>query len=179
MQQQKKILDIGCGRKPRGNINIDKRDLSNKVENFIQMDIEKEPLPFENETIDIIYCYDTLEHLIYPEELMKEMVRVLKKEGKVFIRVPNVLASMAHNDPTHIFFFDKNRINYLAKSFFRKVSIAGEGLHYATGFKPFDFFLKQICFFSENFVLKCSKPYPYEKVKNFPKFKRWYFENEK
>ncbi len=42
-------------------------------------------LPFSNENFDLITCIETLEHVEAPEEVIREIKRCLKKNGKVLI----------------------------------------------------------------------------------------------
>lgn len=42
-------------------------------------------LPFEDEKFHLIVCNNVFEHLIEPQEILKECYRVLKKEGLLFI----------------------------------------------------------------------------------------------
>ena len=49
-------------------------------------------LPFENSFFDYIFCTSVLEHVTHKEELLREMARVLKQGGKVYLAFPNKLA---------------------------------------------------------------------------------------
>lgn len=50
---------------------------------------ESNKIPFENDFFDSISSLCVFEHLVYPEETLKEMDRVLKKGGKIIIDCPN------------------------------------------------------------------------------------------
>lgn len=53
--------------------------------------IEIETWPFPDETFDVVVCTEVLEHLIFdPAFAMNEMNRVLKRDGRALITVPNV-----------------------------------------------------------------------------------------
>ena len=81
-----KKLDIGCGRnKKKGFIGIDK--FPHKEVDFV-IDIEKEKLPFENNSIDYAIADNSLEHLNSIESILSEVWRVLKKDGHFKIIVP-------------------------------------------------------------------------------------------
>lgn len=55
------------------------------------LDIEKDPLPFEDNTFDIVSACEILEHLEYfPSWFGAEVGRVLKPSGRLLITVPNV-----------------------------------------------------------------------------------------
>ncbi|MBL6989636.1 MAG: class I SAM-dependent methyltransferase [Bacteriovoracaceae bacterium] len=44
----------------------------------------------KDESFDVVHCAHTLEHIPTPKEMIKELVRVLKPGGFLFIEVPNV-----------------------------------------------------------------------------------------
>lgn len=93
MEPNKIRLNIGCGSKLiDGYIGIDKLDFGQK---FI-VDIEKEILPFEDNTIDEILCEHTIEHLNDPMFAINEFWRVLKPDGKLTIIVPHIENSKAY-----------------------------------------------------------------------------------
>ena len=48
-----------------------------------------EPLPFDADTFDLIWCSEVIEHLVNPEESLKEMLRVCKPGGRVILTTPN------------------------------------------------------------------------------------------
>lgn len=95
----KKIaLNIGCGPDIAKDtdeykwINVDKYPLDPKVQ---QGDITR-LFDFKDNSVDYIKCHYILEHLDYPSEkyAWHEMVRILKKGGKLEIRVPDILHSI-------------------------------------------------------------------------------------
>ena len=47
-------------------------------------------LPFNNDFFDVAYCGEIIEHLFNPDHLLKEVFRVLKKEGRCVITTPNL-----------------------------------------------------------------------------------------
>ena len=97
------ILDVGCG---MGGLfstlpndsRLDKFgiDFSDKAIEIIKKRVKGEfvvgdvhKLPYENGRFDRIICIETLEHVNYPDALIKEMIRVLRLSGKILITVPN------------------------------------------------------------------------------------------
>lgn len=100
-----KILDVGCGggqlleqytKIPK--IEVYGVDISEKALKIAHKrdyktylcDVENEKLPFENTAFDIIVINDLLEHIIDPDNLLRECHRVLKNEGLLIICVPNI-----------------------------------------------------------------------------------------
>lgn len=44
-----------------------------------------EKLPFKDESFDLILCFETIEHIENPQKALKEIKRVIKKDGKVIL----------------------------------------------------------------------------------------------
>lgn len=42
-------------------------------------------LPFKDNSLDLIICYETIEHVLNPEDCLKEMKRVLSPKGKLVL----------------------------------------------------------------------------------------------
>ena len=102
-----KILDLGCG--------FNKIQISNcevigldmrKIEKVdVVHNLEKMPLPFQDNSFDIIFSYGVLEHIRNLIPLMKDIQRILKKNGKFIILVPHFSTVTAFCDIDHIRFF--------------------------------------------------------------------------
>jgi SAM-dependent methyltransferase len=91
-----RLMDFGCGRKPYQNLF--------NVSEYIGVDLEKtghdhthsrvdvfyngRSLPFDDNSFDSIFCSEVLEHIFNPDEILKELNRVLKPGGKALITVP-------------------------------------------------------------------------------------------
>lgn len=57
-----------------------------------ECDIEREKLPFENKSFDIILFNDVIEHLMDdPKRTLEQLRRVLKSSGTIIMTTPNVL----------------------------------------------------------------------------------------
>jgi ubiquinone/menaquinone biosynthesis C-methylase UbiE len=48
-------------------------------------------LPYEDQTFDIIYSIEVIEHLTNPVEFLKEIFRILKPGGRLIFSTPNIL----------------------------------------------------------------------------------------
>ncbi|MFA6431795.1 MAG: class I SAM-dependent methyltransferase [Candidatus Margulisiibacteriota bacterium] len=81
-----KILNVGCGDQIFGTHFI---DLYPQRENVIKCDVEKEAIPFPDNYFDEVYCENMLEHLKSPNKVLVEMLRVLKKKGKLTVITDN------------------------------------------------------------------------------------------
>ena len=90
------LLDVGCGDAAIStisyemeyfglDINVDKAC----TKRARQHDLTQFPYPFEDKFFDLIICSEVLEHMIDPESILKEMHRLLKDDGKIFLSTPN------------------------------------------------------------------------------------------
>ena len=80
-------LNVGCGKvKLPGWVNIDIEPGADLV-----MDVRK-GLPFDNNSVDFIYCEHVLEHFTYEEgeKVLREFERCLRREGIVRIAMPDL-----------------------------------------------------------------------------------------
>ena len=96
--EMSKKLNVGCGQDIKeGWVNLDRHALPgvNVVHN-----IENLPLPFPDEEFDYVYCKDVLEHCDYVP-VLRDLHRILKKGGQIFIKVPHFTARNNFVDPTH------------------------------------------------------------------------------
>lgn len=80
------LLDIGCGdklytKKLKGHCEIITLDAWEKTEPDIVLDISKEPLPFSDDSIDVVLMLDLIEHLERNEgkRLLTEAERACRK----------------------------------------------------------------------------------------------------
>lgn len=98
------VLDVGCGFMPYKKI----IEANPEVKKYIGMDFEPtaagiynvrvEPdlkwdgreIPLEDESIDCVMATEFLEHYAQPENVLREIRRVLKPNGKIFATVPFV-----------------------------------------------------------------------------------------
>lgn len=106
------IVDYGCGTGSYMNHNvtaiINLRSIKGKSKKIIGIDIddaarsnqnidefkkiESDRWPIESDSADMIICDFVLEHLQTPEEYFREAKRVLKKDGYMCIRTPNLMS---------------------------------------------------------------------------------------
>jgi len=123
---QFKVLDIGCGARAKGDVNIDlypndrkqcKQTWNpKKIRNFVLADAEH--LPFKDKTFITIYVVHVCEHLKNPFKALQEFNRV----GKIIhIRVPSPYDP--HISRTHLFTWDYNTFRNLLEQVFKNVRI--------------------------------------------------------
>lgn len=180
-----KLLDVGCSDGRIMQYFIQKGfecegiDISDKAIEFgkrrslniKKVDITKK-LPFKDETFDITFCGEVLEHLLDPFATVKEMHRVLKKKGSIVITVPNTCMfrnlflillgrplaySCTYDGPHYRDFCEKEAIRILKSAGFRNIKIKGDKFHipYWKGrlirLKPY------IARFCDNLILEAKK----------------------
>ena len=113
-------VDLGCGRnKKKGYIGIDSSEWSD-ADHII--DIGRDELPFEDESVSIIYSAHTFEHLNNEELIlaMNECWRVLDWGGQMFLHVPQMNSTVAWQDPTHARYFVKDSIKFFCGDYLIK-----------------------------------------------------------
>ncbi|MBC8465616.1 class I SAM-dependent methyltransferase [bacterium] len=65
---------------------IDAKDLNEKK----VVNLDKEAIPFPDNTFDFVTCLEVVEHLMLRENAMSEIHRILRPGGKCLISVPNI-----------------------------------------------------------------------------------------
>lgn len=105
----RKKLNLGCGKDIQKDcINLDCVNLDGVD---IIHDLTSLPLPFDNEMFDEVLCKDVLEHFDYIP-VLKDIQRILKPGGKLYIQVPHFTSQDAYADPTHQRFFSIHTFHY-------------------------------------------------------------------
>ncbi len=105
-------LNIGCGNHIlSGWINLDISALPG-VE--VVHNIESLPLPFPDGKFEEVLCQDVLEHVEYIP-VLREILRTMKKDGSLTIRVPHFTSKHNFMDPTHKKMFSINTFDFFVK----------------------------------------------------------------
>jgi SAM-dependent methyltransferase len=90
----KRALDIGCrdgywsDRLKEKNYSVIALDLEPQYEGAITCNVE-DGLPFDDESFDIVWCTEVIEHVYKPEFLLQEVDRILKPGGTAVLTTPN------------------------------------------------------------------------------------------
>lgn len=133
-----KILDVGCG--TGANLEMLKQfgesegvDVSDDALEFCRkkgLKVHKglaEKLPFADESFDIVTALDVVEHLDDDVAGLKEMNRVLKKDGQTLIFVPAFMWLWGVQDD-----ISNHRIRYTKKQIVERLKLAGFEIERAT-----------------------------------------------
>lgn len=134
------MLDVGCGSKPKGDVNVDFFQSGfnpqtgdqiqgefmspKKTRNFIVSDAMN--LPFKDGAFEVVFSSHTIEHVKSPSVMLREMCRVAKR--KVIIRFPHRKGSGAKM-PHHL--------NYLDENWFKRASdlLGFRSTHFVTAYE--------------------------------------------
>jgi SAM-dependent methyltransferase len=126
-EKGKTVLDIGCGGKPKGDVNVDlfpddRTQYCNKwdprkVPNFILCDALH--LPFRDNSFDYIIASHVLEHMPYPLDCLREWKRVAKE--RVTISIPSEFS--LDETRTHLYTWNSKTFKNLLLLVFPRVYV--------------------------------------------------------
>jgi len=116
-----KVLDIGCGDKPFYSYIESQTDLyvgieypkSPPLNKNIDIVAAADKLPVKSRSFNFIILSQVLEHLETPLDALKEIKRVLKSNGRVFVSWPFLYP--IHEEPRDFYRYTVYGISYLAK----------------------------------------------------------------
>lgn len=113
------LLDIGCGHKPYAHI------LAPYIEQYVGLDMTDSPgghdadiigstlaLPFDDQSFDTIVSTQVIEHVTDPQQMLREIARVLRPGGIVLITAP--FAWPLHEKPHDFQRFTRYGLEHLA-----------------------------------------------------------------
>jgi len=92
-----RLLDLGCGKVPfyefyRNHVEETVcADWGNTLHGSRHVDVTcdlTKPLPFQDDEFDTVLLSDVLEHIATPQQLMNEVSRVLRRNGRLILNVP-------------------------------------------------------------------------------------------
>lgn len=102
------VLDVGCGNKPYADLFVNCEYIGmDSIDSGSKPDIvgDAQKLPCEDESVDIVFCTQVIEHLPRPWLLFEEAFRVLRPGGKLIITAPFVWP--LHEVPHDFFRFSR------------------------------------------------------------------------
>ena len=127
-EQANLILDIGCGinKMPEAmGMDIDPNSNADIIH-----DLNAYPYPVDSNAYDQIYAKHIIEHLDDPEAFVKELYRMLKPGGTVFVETPHFSSRVAYSEPQHkmyasYFLFNSFRIEPCPDKIFKTFRAVG------------------------------------------------------
>ena len=97
-------------------------------------------LSLRSGSVDLIACFETLEHMESGEDLVDELRRVLAPDGMLFLSTPNALLTQPvqgePRNPFHIHEYRPDELEELTKARFSDVRILGQRLPPGYRFTP-------------------------------------------
>lgn len=135
----RRVLDLGCRYGALTRAYLEGNDVvgldidRDALEEAAKLGIEtrwadaEEPLPFEDESFDVVVAGELLEHMREPETVVDEVRRVLRGGGSFVGSVPNafrlknrlyfLLGRPPEDDPTHLQLFSPAAVHRLLRNF--------------------------------------------------------------
>lgn len=163
----KKVLEINCGKGmlaeklAKKGVDVTVTDLSGValqqakergIARGFKVNLDTESLPFDRAQFDVVVSNSMIEHGFFPENTLKEGIKVLKKNGRFIIMVPNIghwrfrlwllLGRFPYikNTPTdilHLRFFTMRSLKEAGKQFGLKVkAVSGNPGLWVNGIYP-------------------------------------------
>ena len=108
-----KVLDLGAGNTEISFDGLTKFDMFEY--SGINIIGNSEELPFPDETFDLIISLAVLEHVSDPHKMAKEILRITKKSGRIFILTAFI--QWEHSFPYHFFNFSQHGLREVFKNF--------------------------------------------------------------
>lgn len=93
------VLELGAGDYSFQYVHQDgtwcKADFAAPCDVICDFGVQDVSLPFDDASFDLVICTEVLEHMLWPQNLLREMVRVLRPNGSLIASVPNI-ASLSY-----------------------------------------------------------------------------------
>lgn len=137
ISKNKIVLDIASGEGYGSNIlsseakyvygvDIDEETIQNAKDKYKKDNLEflvgsTSAIPLENKSVDVVVSFETLEHHDQHDEMMSEIIRVLKPEGILLISTPDkhyYSDIRKYNNPFHVKELYKNEFIELVSKYF-------------------------------------------------------------
>lgn len=115
-----RLLDVGCGNRPYRRIFEGQISsyvgLERDQSRYVQADLwgDALALPMRSEAFDTVLSNQVLEHVPDPQQAIKEMARVLRKDGHLILTAPHIWE--LHEIPHDYFRFTPYGLRYLAEN---------------------------------------------------------------
>ena len=110
-----------------------------------KVDVEKDKFPFKEETFDLIFICEVIEHISDSTNLLIECKRILRKDGILVITTPDIskIKEEFYEDPTHVKPFIKSGLSRLLRIIgFSKFKVSNFGTGGYRKFHPICFYRK-------------------------------------
>ena len=123
-----KRLDLACGNnKLNGYLGVDITLVGTEAD--VCWDLEKHPWPFEDDSIDEIFCRHYIEHTSDLIMFMNEVYRILRVGGKATFIAPYYTSIRAWQDPTHKRTISEATFLYYTKKYLKDNNLEHYPIH--------------------------------------------------
>jgi SAM-dependent methyltransferase len=133
------VLDLGCGigygapllRRSRTRVvSLDRSHVALRFGHerygLTPVEADAHSLPFAEGAFDEVACFETIEHVVDPSEMLREVSRVLRPGGVLLLSTPNARLSEEEN-PHHLREFELEELLKLVRAVgLRPLDIAGQ-----------------------------------------------------
>lgn len=114
-----RVLDVGAGSAPYrslfAHVSYETADLAQTKKQYGELDhvCDATDMPIADDTFDLVFCSQTLEHISEPVKALTEMRRVLKPGGEAWLSAPLFYAE--HEVPYDYYRYTKYAWRYMAE----------------------------------------------------------------
>ena len=143
--RDEKVLDAGCGcgygthLLSQRALSVIGTDISKEAIDYCKMHYNKDniefyqmdccQLLFPKESFDVVISFEFIEHIADYDKFLKEVNRVLKKDGTFILSTPNKIKFPNANNPYHISNFDCKEFMQILRNNFSKVTLYGQKIN--------------------------------------------------
>ena len=154
----KVVLDIACGSgygtkiiassaKKVFGVDVSQESIDYATEHFNAKNIDYlcgdgESIPLADASVDVVVSFETIEHIKDYKTFMKEVSRVLKKDGLLLLSTPNEL-EFAEGNHYHLHEFQEDELRGLIKLHFKNVKMYYQGDWVYSALLPEKYLLKE------------------------------------
>lgn len=182
--KEKVVLDIACGEgygslllaktsKIVFGVDIDKDSidaatLKYKKDNLQFIESSATHIPLEDDSIDIVVSFETIEHLEYHDQMLSEIKRVLKQDGLLIMSSPDkyYYSDLRHySNPFHVKELYALQFKSLIKQHFTNTQFLTQGIIFGSLVHP-ECAIESLKTFSGDFTRTHTKEYPHQPIYN-------------
>lgn len=124
------------------------------------VDITKEKLPFQDNSIDLFLFFHTIEHIFDPNLIISEMKRCLKINGRMILATPDWAKQIKtfNEDPTHIRPYIKSGLKRLMRIHqWNEIKVQSFGSGFGFSRLKLYKFLPSLAFIGKDILVTCKK----------------------
>ena len=145
------VLDIACGEGYGSNliseiaeyvfaVEIDKNVIKSAKEKYLKKNLEFicsgiDSIPLKDQSVDVVLCFETIEHIPDYLNALKELKRVLKKDGLLIISTPNksnYTDKTGYHNPFHVHEFIRSEFIELLSGFYKYREFLSQSFFYGS-----------------------------------------------